>query len=337
MISRIEMQRYAHIYNRSLLSVQTDAAINPGNSGGPAIQDGKVVGVSFQGNPNLENAGFFIPPNIIRHFLEDCKDGTYHGFPDAGLSIVKLQNPAYRSYLGLEDNSIGARIDHIYQPFPKTHELIQPDDVLLKVSGHDVGSDGMILYEGNRTHAGVLFDEIQHGSSIQLEIWRDRQTITVELPVYANREDRISGYQYDTPPPYLIVGGLVFTELSVNYLNSLGNDWRKSVGAQTIYELMFRGQQNEELATAKPIILSKVLKHPSNIDFGVRTRQQLAEVNGQPIYSMADLQTALGQAQDGYHRFTFLNGREEALSVREAEVANEALLSEYNIPAAHRL
>ena len=46
-ISRIEAQRYAHIANRSFLAVQTDAAINPGNSGGPAIQDGKVVGVSF--------------------------------------------------------------------------------------------------------------------------------------------------------------------------------------------------------------------------------------------------------------------------------------------------
>jgi S1-C subfamily serine protease len=110
-ISRIEMQRYSHIYNRSLLAVQTDAAINPGNSGGPALQDEKVVGVSFQGRPGLENAGFFIPPNIIRHFLKDIEDGHYHGFPDAGIGITKLQNPAFRRSLGLEDDSSGARID----------------------------------------------------------------------------------------------------------------------------------------------------------------------------------------------------------------------------------
>src|SRR5688572_22046017 len=59
-VSRIEMQSYSHIGNRSYLAAQTDAAINPGNSGGPVIQDDKVVGVAFQGIPGLENAGFFI-------------------------------------------------------------------------------------------------------------------------------------------------------------------------------------------------------------------------------------------------------------------------------------
>ena len=107
------MQRYAHIYNRTLLAVQTDAAINPGNSGGPAIQDDLVVGVSFQGKPGLENAGFFIPPNIIRHFLKDIEDGEYNGFPEAGISVSKLTNPAFRRSLGLADDSVGARIDKI--------------------------------------------------------------------------------------------------------------------------------------------------------------------------------------------------------------------------------
>ena len=74
-VSRIELQTYAHIGNRSFLGVQTDAAINPGNSGGPVIQDDKVIGVAFQGMPGLENAGFFIPPPVINHFLDDIKDG----------------------------------------------------------------------------------------------------------------------------------------------------------------------------------------------------------------------------------------------------------------------
>ena len=33
----------------------------PGNSGGPVVQDGRVVGVAFQGFPGVENMGFFIP------------------------------------------------------------------------------------------------------------------------------------------------------------------------------------------------------------------------------------------------------------------------------------
>src|SRR5262249_12546189 len=84
-VSRIQLQLFAHIGNRQLLGVQTDAAINPGNSGGPVIQDDRVVGVAFQGIQGLENTGFFIPTPIIEHFLKDIEDGKYDGFPIAGI------------------------------------------------------------------------------------------------------------------------------------------------------------------------------------------------------------------------------------------------------------
>lgn len=335
-ISRIEMQRYAHIYNRSFLTVQTDAAINPGNSGGPAIQDDKVVGVSFQGRPGLENAGFVIPPNIIKHFLEDIEDGKYHGFPDAGISLIKLTNPAFRASLGLPNNSVGARIDRILQPFPKTHELLRVNDVILEVSKQEVGSDGMILYEGNRVHCSVLFDEAQHGEAITLKLWRAGKAIELELPVYVNRADRISGNQHKEPP-YLIVGGLVFTELSMNYLGSLGRNLGENLSSRTHYELFYRSHQSEELARAKPIVLSKVLKHPSNVDFGVATRDVVTEVNGHTINSISDLKAALISNTDDFHRFRFLSGAEEALNIADAHRAEKIILEQYNIPNAERL
>ena len=40
---------YSHSGVDQHLAIQVDAAINPGNSGGPVLQDGKVVGVAFQG------------------------------------------------------------------------------------------------------------------------------------------------------------------------------------------------------------------------------------------------------------------------------------------------
>ncbi|MCX7727806.1 MAG: serine protease, partial [Chitinispirillaceae bacterium] len=138
-VSRIELQTYVHIGNRSLLCVQTDAAINPGNSGGPVIQDGLVVGVAFQGMQGLENTGFFIPPPVIQHFLKDIEDGVYHGFPTAGIRISPLQNPAYRQKLGLTIDGIGARIDSI-MPIPSTKKLLKEDDVLLQVNDYVVGS-----------------------------------------------------------------------------------------------------------------------------------------------------------------------------------------------------
>jgi S1-C subfamily serine protease len=336
-ISRIEVQRYAHIYNRSLLTVQTDAAINPGNSGGPALQGDLVVGVSFQGNPSLENAGFFIPPNIIRHFLKDIEDGSYDGFPDAGISVSSLHNPAFRQALQLPDNHIGARIDMLLQPFPKTHELLRENDVILAVEGYEVGSDGMIQYEGNRIHVSILFDAVQNGEPLNMMIWRDAQQIEIDLPIYTNHADRISGSQYDSLPPYLIVGGLVFTELSNNYCNALGKDWIKKLHNSALYQLFYRAFQDEAGALATPIVLSKVLKHPSNIDFGVPPRSILTKLNGQEIHSMHDLLQAVDASEDDFNRFEFLSGRVEALRREDAAQANDQLLKTYQIPQAYRI
>ena len=82
-VSRIEQQVYAHSGINAYLAVQTDAAINPGNSGGPVIQDGKVVGVAFQGNSRLENMGFFIPNKVVEHFLIDLMQSGLRRFGTA--------------------------------------------------------------------------------------------------------------------------------------------------------------------------------------------------------------------------------------------------------------
>lgn len=47
-VSRVDWGLYSHGLSSNLI-VTVDAAINSGNSGGPAISDGKVVGVAFQG------------------------------------------------------------------------------------------------------------------------------------------------------------------------------------------------------------------------------------------------------------------------------------------------
>lgn len=68
-VSRIDFQPYSHSRADSHLVVQIDAAINPGNSGGPVLQDGKVVGVAFQGLRQADNTGYIIPMPVVKRFL----------------------------------------------------------------------------------------------------------------------------------------------------------------------------------------------------------------------------------------------------------------------------
>ena len=96
-VSRVEHHVYAHS-GESFLAVQVDAAVNPGNSGGPALSNGKIVGVVMQVITKSQNIGYLVPVSMVKHFIDDMKDGKYDGFADIGLGTQKLENPAIRRY-----------------------------------------------------------------------------------------------------------------------------------------------------------------------------------------------------------------------------------------------
>lgn len=337
-VSRIELQNYVHIGNRSLLAVQTDAAINPGNSGGPVIQDGLVVGVSFQGIPGLENAGFFIPPEVISHFLEDIEDGTYHGFPAVGIRLVGLQNPAYRRHLGLPPGGeLGARIDSIAN-IETTRALLRLDDVLLEAGGFPVASDGTIEYRGNRVAAALAFQSAQHGERVPMKLFRDRREVSLEVPVFVFTADRAAGNQHDVPPRYYVHGGLIFTPLSQNYIRTFGREISESSVGELVYELFYRRHEQPETVRPEPVALAGLLTHPVNANFSVRGRALVDKINGIRIETLDDAIRAIEGARGGQHVFEFA-GRQgfECLDRAEAAEANATILQTYGVPSDRRL
>src|SRR5512134_2988073 len=142
-VSRVESRGYVHSGIDAHLVVQTDAAINPGNSGGPVVQDGRVVGVAFQGYPGFDNMGFFIPVPVVRHFLEDLSDATYDGFPESGLSTSPLLSPAHRRERGLPAEKSGVVVDQV-APGGTAFGVLRPGDVILEVEGTPVANDGSV-------------------------------------------------------------------------------------------------------------------------------------------------------------------------------------------------
>jgi len=336
-VSRIEMQNYVHIGNRSFLAAQTDAAINPGNSGGPVLQDDLVVGVAFQGIPGLENAGFFIAPPVVQHFLTDVEDGRYDGVPVAGIRLVALQNPAYRRFLKLPDNNLGARIDSIL-PIPATEAAVRPDDVLLRVGSYDVGSDGTVVFDGNRVSASVAFQLAQNGESIPLKIWREGKEIEVSVPMSIYEADRLIGNQYDVLPRYFVYAGLVFTPLSQDYMKTFGRDWRDAANSEIVYELYYRRSESPKTARTEPVVLASTLAHPVNANVKIAARALVDRINGVRIDNLEDVVRAFGSATNTHHVMEFLpNNAFETLDRKEAEAAHAKILETYGVPKDRRL
>lgn len=116
-LSRVEHQYYAHAES-FLMAGQIDAAINPGNSGGPVISGGRIVGVAMQTNQSAENLGYFVPPSVIAHVLEDSEDGEHQGFPELGVVTQSLESPSMKKAAGLDEDQDGAMIVKVFSDSP---------------------------------------------------------------------------------------------------------------------------------------------------------------------------------------------------------------------------
>jgi len=331
-VSRIEVNRYSHSGLDSYLTVQTDAAINPGNSGGPVIQGGRVVGVAFQAVTTLENVGFFIPTEIIRHFLRDLEDGRYDGFPEIGLMWSQLESPAARRAAGLAPSDSGVRVELVF-PGSSADGHLQEGDILVGVNGYDIANDGSVFVAGLRLALMVVVDRLQSGEAVSLGVVREGQHIDVEFPIASFAELDCYRASYDTLPRYFVYAGLVFTPLCSGVVEALGD----TVQTQISYEYSSRAFAQPERLN-RTVLLLRRLDHPVNVRMTWSGQLVVERVNGKRIRSLTDLVAAVEGNREEFHVFEFAYfGRFEVMRREDADRAHPEILRRFGIVEDRRL
>jgi hypothetical protein len=210
---------------------------------------------------------------------------------------------------------------------------------VLKVGKYDVGSDGTIIYQGNRVFLSVAFSDIQSGEKVPMTIWRDGKPIEIALPIYTYMNDKSEGNQYDVLPRYYVYGGLVFVPLCRDYLRSTGAGWGDNAYSDMMYELFYRKHESPSTARKEPVVLASVLSHAVNANFGVRSRAMVDKINGVRIEKLEDVirafETDTGKKQ---HLIEFFpDSSAEALDRSEASEANADILKMYGVNKDRRL
>ena len=210
-VSRVDFQLYTHSSVDQHLAVQISAQINPGNSGGPVMQNGKVVGVAFQGYSGdvAQGVAYMIPTPVINRFLKDISNGRYDKYVDLGITFSKLQNPAQRKFLGLKEDDRGVLVDTVVAAGPSS-EILRTGDVLLAIDDHPIASDSNVELEGEHADFQEVVERKFNGDTVKFDVWRDKQPITVTIKLYTPWPYLIQGHSYDVRPRYLLYGGLLF-------------------------------------------------------------------------------------------------------------------------------
>jgi len=257
-VSRIEFNNYVHSRGDSHLTIQTDAAINPGNSGGPVVQDGKVVGVAFQGQAFSQNIGYMIPPSVIRHFLVDIEDGTYDGYPEIGLYTAELENDALRAYLGVPEGETGVVVLKP-TPYASCVGLVHRNDVLHAIDGVPIENDGSIKVDGEFFDYSLICEGKQVGETVTLTLRRDGKKIDVPVTLKPWGARMSPSLLHDRRPEYLVLAGYVFLPLTTNYLYVS----RASEELGYYYQQYYKTVAEEGKTREQLVLLARVLRDPS--------------------------------------------------------------------------
>lgn len=338
-VSRISYRSYVHPEIISLPLIQVDSAVNPGNSGGPVIQDGKAIGVAFQGNRHAENTNYIIPTPIINYFLEDIKDGTYDGHPELGFydDWDSLSNNDKRAFYKLppEYQNNGVPI-HKVMPWSPFHDVLKANDILLKVDSYAVGNDGKIAIFGERLSYTSAFDLKHYDDPIKLEVLRESKVISLDT-TYKRPKPHINDLKLFTPPRFYIFGGLIFSVLSRNYLQSFGDSWYQDAPRHLRHLYHYWEFEPEFADHNEIVVLINHLPHKFNAASSEFINGVVTKVSGKPIESLEEIKSVLEVFDDGFVEFEFWQRHDSlVLNHKSLKSIDQSILKDFRIPTSSR-
>ena len=335
-VSRIDTIPYAHPRNVAHMAVQVDAAINPGNSGGPVLKGDKVVGVAFQGLLQANSTGYVIPMPVIRHFLEDVKDGRYDGYVEMGAYFIPMENQAMRRHFQMPDNGLGCMVSDVVKG-SACDGALQPGDVVMAVNGLPVDCSAMISLDGVRVRLEELAERSFAGDKLCFTIIRGGQVQESEVTLSPLSSVKVLTRRYDEDPRYVVYAGLVFQPLEYNVVQA-----HQVSSADVMVELDRFTRGGESKVKEDLVLLTRQLPDEVNTRLTNMGRSLVTKVNGVEVKGLSHLHSLLYPAE-GVERppFTVIEladaPRPLVIDNAAVDAANNRIAERYNIPAAARL
>jgi len=246
--------------------IQTDAAINPGNSGGGLIDmRGRLIGINtaiYSRSGGSVGIGFAIPSNMVRAVVDAALSGsTSFERPFIGATFQNI-TPEVAEGLGM-DKSFGVLVTAVTKGGPAEQAGLKVGDVVLSVQG--VRADNIDVLGYRLSTAGI-------GNTVTLDIVRNGKDS--KLPVKLAKEPEAKPQQKQTIEGDNPFAGAVVEELTPQMASKM----RLRDGA--------RG-----------VIVTDVVVNSQAARLGLRQRDIIRGINGNPIRTINDLTAALNDGR----------------------------------------
>ena len=305
----------------------------------PLIRQGELVGMVMMYDRDSQE-GTAIPGPMIERFLADAADGKYEGFPTLGVSWTPLRDPNLREEVKAPKSG-GILLTRINPRGTAGRAGLKEGDVLLSVDGMRLDEDGNYrdsLY-GPTAIGNLVRVRPTVGSRAKFLISRDGKEMEM-IGTYDRRardEVAIPTLAFDVQPKYLVVGGLVFQQLTGAYLQEWGDKWTERAPQRLVERFSFQQEKRPD-PEKKVVFLSQVLPAAINLGYQQYSGLVLETVNGKEILDLRQLAETLDGIQEGNLIFEFRDDPGKlVLDMSEVRAKQEEIRQAYGIPELRKL
>ena len=306
----------------------------------PLVKKNKLAGLllRYDSRSQLVDA---IPAPIITHFLKEAESQNYRGFPSAGFSFFPTRDPQLREFAGEKGKGSGVYVTNVEPGTPAMKAGLQVGDIVTGIGNNEIDQNGNYvdrLY-GKIEFTNLLTAHAYAGDVVPFRIERNGKPMQLNVTLeHRDAKDYVSApYNLDQPPRYFVLGGLIFQELSRQYLKEWGPNWQREAPQRLVY---FDHFQSELFAqrNRRIVILSQVLPANSTIGYDDLAYLTVKKVNGKEIKSLDELAEVAKQPINGFIKIeTEEDPKQIELDASQVAAEAQELQENYGISSLQRL
>jgi S1-C subfamily serine protease len=306
----------------------------------PLVKNNKLAGLllRFDSRTQVLDA---IPAPIIAHFLKDAEKQPYPGFPSAGFGFFPTRDPQLRTFAGQTGKPAGVYVTSIEPDMPAAKAGLQVGDIVVGLGGNEIDQNGNYvdpLY-GKIEFTNLITARGFSGETMPMQIQREGKPMQLNLALEHRAADDyvIPPYNIDRAPLYYVLGGLVFQELSRQFLKEWGANWLKDAPQRFVYKDRFQSELYPG-GNRRVVVLTQVLPANSTIGYDELIYLTVTKVNGKEIKSLANLAEAVKEPLNGFIKIeTEEDPKQIELEAAQVQAEAAALQQNYGLPALQRL
>ena len=207
------------------------------------------------------------------------------------MRVARTEDTNFRQWLKLTDDQGGLYIQNVRKGAAADTAGLKQGDVILAVDGNQIDRRGYSQHPhyGSLSWIHLIRSEKSVGDKVTLSILRagEPTEITATLTREEEADKVVPSYLFDQAPNYLLKGGLIFQELTRNFLESFGKEWKQRAPLNLLDA--YENQENIERDINRVVFLSAVIPTPATVGYERLRNLIVSKVNGQEVKDMKSL------------------------------------------------